>query len=294
MAAVDLTQLLQWINHAVKGASFSSLQSAITPHALLLVLSQIVPATHEPSLATVSLDELGAVTVFCNACRRLGMRFLFAPADLLELSGRARLPDDSPAGGGFAAVLACLSELFAISRARGSADLVDASYAALGTAGRTPPLDPTLRLTYAEHEALYTGVLPCTMSASARVRLWQVSISASTGAGAVPSASLQTLLLLLLQYVLCFEPEAVVSQACGRAAAGLAARRVSEAKRRAAAGTPDDLDACVHALHSPGVGTLLLVREVGCSRGISRPCTPLLLSETIYAGPPHLLSGGGW
>ena len=176
MAAVDLIQLLQWINHAVKGASFSSLQSAITPHVLLLVLSQIVPATHEPSLATVSLDELGAVTVFCNACRRLGMRFLFAPADLLELSGRARLPDDSPAGGGFAAVLACLSELFAISRARGSPDLVDASYAALGTAGGASPLDPTLRLTYAEHEALYTGVFPCTMSASARVRLWQVSI----------------------------------------------------------------------------------------------------------------------
>lgn len=176
--AVDLHQLLHWINSVLdRPTPFVSLQAAIAPPVLLDLLARTVPQSDEPSLATASLDEDGQVTVYCNACRRLGMRFNFAPTDLLELSGRAPA-EANPPGAGFAAVLANLVELAAIFRAKSSPSPVEADYSAWATASDAPPrglLDPAKRLAYAEHEALYTGSLPVTVTAAGRLRLWQVN-----------------------------------------------------------------------------------------------------------------------
>ena len=156
---------------------FVSLQAAIAPSVLLDLLARTAPVADEPSLAAASLDEDGQVTVYCNACRRLGMRFHLAPTDLLALSGRAPA-EASPAGTGFTTVLANLVELAAIYRARGTQGLVEADYAPWARTGDTHSravLEPATRLSFAEHEALYTGLLPVTVTAAGRTRLWQVS-----------------------------------------------------------------------------------------------------------------------
>ncbi len=169
--------VLQWASSmcpASQHEESGSLQRALRPGVLLDLLAQTVPALpSEPSVKDFAdPDELGQLTVYCNACHRLGMRRLFRPADLLE-------------GSGFSAVIANLLELRALHAARASGLVVDFDYSdgrvaspqqgyLNRTGGAASLLDPTLSMTYAEHAALYTGALAVTMTASYRARIWQV------------------------------------------------------------------------------------------------------------------------
>jgi hypothetical protein len=165
----DVVLVLQWASSLIPASQHEesgALQTALRPSVLLELLAQTVPVVPgEPALTcSAALDDLGQLTVYCNACLRLGMRRLFKPSDLLE-------------GSGLPAVVANLLELRAVHIARSNGRIVSCDYAAQSTDlphGAHNALDPSLRMTYAEHAALYTGSLSLSVAASGRARLWQV------------------------------------------------------------------------------------------------------------------------
>jgi len=215
--------------------------------------------------------------VYLSACRRLGMRCLFEPNDLL-------------AGDCFAAVVDNLRELYALSRAKArglageecqvafdyvntavvasrtttgeaapgaaaaaaSTRVSNAAAAAAAAAEGVPGMDGIpAPLTYFEHLALYTGaVSPTAVGPDGRVRLWR--------------------------HLLTFDNAYVAHVGSTAPAARAASRRIASARRRAAtSGDVDEQLQLLHMLVAPAAGMVIARRK--------------LVRALVRAGlPPHL------
>jgi hypothetical protein len=291
MDALLLHELWLWVCARVPGLGVTSLLAALDPPILLAVLAQIVPRVPgEPDLSQVRGDTETLLTVYLNACRRLGVRSLFAAASHPSSPGAG---DDADLRG----VLANLAELRALAAARDAGDGAPVEFAAPAAAanavadarGHGPHSDTPPRraapntsggppaLTYAEHCALYLGTLPSDVGPLGRERLWS--------------------------WLLACEPSCVrpATDAAGRAQAGSAARRINEARRAlGASGSADDELVLLHMLESPGHGLVLVRRRL--VRALVRAGLPPRMRGMLWArflgggdGPPqpgaHRISG---
>ena len=240
----------------------TSLKSALSPDNLLRLLAYVVPpAPNEPLLdvladysrrhgADSSIDDEMALTIYCNACRRLGMQCDFEPRDHLDGSAIERVVTNvcelraiaDARDGGVPGALVRFDCAAAAARRLQAVPLSGSghAHALTGSSSAAPvPAAPVVRLSYSEHAALYTGTLSLSVPPVGRARLWR--------------------------YLLAFEPDSVVDVEASRAAASAGQRRVNEARRHAAEAPPGSIDAALmllHTLNSPGHGLPQLRRRL--------------------------------
>ena len=206
----DPTFLFLWILSRLSPSQqqrVTSLQGALEPRILLTVLADVLPLLRgEPGLATAVGDDEALITIYVNACRRAGMTNLFDPHSHPSL--RANEPGgipDADRGASVTAVLRNVSELRALFEAR-QEYLMDASGASENLVrGNTTNESSTVRLTYHEHIALFTGVLNAAVTNAGRERLWL--------------------------WLLAHEPSCIAAAHVLKSQASAANRRVDEARR---------------------------------------------------------------
>ena len=79
-----MDELVSWVSSHVPSAGVVGLMTALQPSVLLHILALVAPAcAGEPPLSSAcgSAEKELLATVYYNACRRLGMRFVCAPQE---------------------------------------------------------------------------------------------------------------------------------------------------------------------------------------------------------------------